>query len=127
MRFAGRMYDPSGDPGARRSNPVKDDPSPSGDAETAAFGGIGRQGARGYARRLSGGQVPPVGWTSGRYREGQAPPKPNTLIAMFSAPRITNALPENAEVHVRVGWYRSPFGLPFPAPRIVIGNRHKRS
>lgn len=45
---------------------------------------------------------------------------------MFSAPRLTNALPENAAIHVRVGWYRSPLGLPVPAPRIVIDNRHKR-
>lgn len=46
---------------------------------------------------------------------------------MFSAPRIPSALPENASVHVRIGWTRGPIGLPILAPRIVIDNRHKRA
>ncbi|MEH3052448.1 MAG: hypothetical protein PGN13_00375 [Patulibacter minatonensis] len=44
---------------------------------------------------------------------------------MFAAPRITNALPENAEIRVRLGWFRGPIGVPVLAPRIVIGNRRK--
>jgi hypothetical protein len=46
---------------------------------------------------------------------------------MFSAPRITNALPANAEVHLRLRWQRGLLGVPLLAPRITIGNRHKRS
>lgn len=44
---------------------------------------------------------------------------------MFSAPRITNALPANAEVHLRLKWQRL-FGVPVPAPRITVDNRHAR-
>ncbi len=56
--------------------------------------------------------------------EGKATisPKPRP---MFSAPRITNALPANAEVHLRLKWQRL-FGVPVPAPRITVDNRHSR-
>jgi hypothetical protein len=43
---------------------------------------------------------------------------------MISTPRLTNALPANAAVHVRLSWHRGLLGLPVPAPRIVIDNRH---
>ncbi|MBO9534018.1 MAG: hypothetical protein J7513_13690 [Solirubrobacteraceae bacterium] len=45
---------------------------------------------------------------------------------MFAAPRLINALPENAAVHVRVGLYRGPLGVRVLAPRIVIDNRTSR-
>jgi hypothetical protein len=86
----------------------------------------------GDAPGVNGGTIAPLrGVWEGRERSREsqhatAASRHAQQTAMFSLQPHLPALPQNAEVHIRLRWHRGILGLPVLAPAVVVGNRHPR-